>query len=282
MVIYTENIAFCGVKLFRDERSKTLVTNPADPIHLVSCKGKVTVTDCVIEGMIDDGLNIHGNYWHMVSGEENMLHIRRCSDTDGLGSDAETFGVGDVISVYKGRTLEEKARLTVTGWKKTGMWTMDLTVDGNTELLENEDIVENRSTNADLEIRNCRFANANSHVRLQTRGEILIENCDFGIAVWLSGDMNYWFESSPVEHAVIRNCRFYTQKARIRICPEFTPTEKAPFYHGDLHIANTTFDRPTVLIGSGIRSVTMENCRTLGGEPFDHSGLTCEKFQIIE
>lgn len=254
--VYTENITLRGVKLFCDELSHGINTNSADAVHFVACKGTVTLTDSILEGMIDDALNVHANFYHVVQSKSHMICARRSELSHGLGAYTEVFGKGDTIAVYHGRTMEEKARFVIQDAHVTGEWTTELTVDGDTDGLCEEDIIENLSTNPALIFRNTRFAKANSHLRLQTRGKALIEHCDFTLPILLTGDMNYWFESSPINDLTVRDCTFRTPRAVIRICPEFTSTDAAPYYHRGVKILNNVFDNPTALVAShadGIR-----------------------------
>lgn len=50
----------------------------------------------------------------------------------------------------------------------------------------------------------------------------------------LTGDMSYWFESSPCERMVCRRVKFVGERAGVQAVPQFLPTDKAPYYHGDL------------------------------------------------
>ena len=76
-------------------------------------------------------------------------------------------------------------------------------------------LVENLSAQADITMRNCVFRKSNSHLRFQSSGRILIENCEIGLPVLLTGDGAFWFESSGVRDMTIRDTSFTTPKASI-------------------------------------------------------------------
>lgn len=240
--IYCKNISLKGVKYFHDELSHGIVTNSADGIHFVACKGKISIVDSIFQGMIDDALNIHSNYYHLTSAEGNLITARRSSRSHSLNAYSSVFSEGDVIAIYRGKTLEEKARLVLKKVKITSRWTIEFETDGFASEPEEGDIIENLSTNPEIFISGCDFSKTNTHLRFQSRGKTLIENCSFTLPVMLTGDMNYWDEASPIEDFTVRDCRFLSERAIIRIIPEFTPTEKAPFYHRNIKIVNNTFE----------------------------------------
>lgn len=278
--VYTENITLRSIGFFRDEISHGVITNSADGIHFVACKGKVEITDSIFEGMIDDALNIHANYYHVVKGDGNTIYARRSNFSHGLNAYAEVFGEGDVIAVYNGATLEEKCRFTIINAEVTGEWTTKFTVDKFSDFLCEDDLIENITTNPELIIRNSRFSKINSHVRLQTRGKTLLENCEFSLPVMLTGDMNYWFESSPINDLTIKDCRFLGKRGFIRLIPEFTPTDTAPYYHSGIKVENCSFEHNPVLIGNGGKDITFYNCAVLNGDKIETETHGCENIII--
>lgn len=263
--VYTKNISLHAVKLCHDSLSHGIVSNAADGIHFVACKGKIELTDSIFEGTIDDALNIHANFYHTVRGEKNVIYARRSKLSHGLNAYSEVFGVGDEIAVYRGRTMEEKARFTVQEVRITGAWTIELVIDHPAEDLCEEDLIENLSTNPEIFFRNTRFAKSNAHLRLQTRGKAIVEDCYFTLPVLLTGDMNYWFEASPIKDLTIRHCTFAGERATIQIIPEFTATEAAPYYHSGIKILENTFDCHTPLVTRAASDITFLNNRASDG-----------------
>lgn len=257
--IGTENITLEKIMLFRDELSHGIVTNSADGIHFVACKGEIRLRNSVFEGMIDDALNIHSNYYHTVKAEGNRLFARRSHLSHGLNALSRVFSEGDTIAVYRGHTLEEKGRYTIKNVSITDRWELTIETDRILQGIEKEDIIENISTNPHIHINGCRFGKANTHLRFQSRGKIIIENCDFSLPVLLTGDMNYWFEASPVNDFTLKNCNFYGDRGKIRIIPEFTPTEKAPFYHKNIKITDNTFHTADYIESRHAENVIQEN-----------------------
>ena len=257
-VLCTDNISLNGYRLYRDALSHGIVTNSADGVHFVACKGKVTMENCVFEGMIDDALNIHANFYSTLRAEGNTLLAARSEASHALNAYSQVFRAGDVIAVYNGHTMEEKARFVLRDVQIVDRWTVRLATDRPTDCLCADDLIENISTNPEIYIRNCRFGKANSHLRFQSRGKTVIENCEFSLPVLLTGDMDYWFESSPVQDFTLHNCVFASDRARVCIVPSFTPTEKAPFYHQNIKILNNRFASADPLEQHGADNVVFE------------------------
>lgn len=261
--LYCENISLEGVKLFRDERSHGIVTNSADGIHFVACKGKIRVTDSVFQGMIDDALNIHSNYYHLEKADGNGITAVRSSLSHALNAYSEVFAPGDTIAVYKGRTLEERGVFTLKSVQIISRWSVFLETDSAAVDPETGDIIENLSVNPEVFIKRCVFGKANSHLRFQSRGKILIEDCDFSMPVLLTGDMNYWDEASPCNDFTVKNCRFTSERGIIRIVPSFNPTGKAPYYHKNIRILNNTFTVNNPLEQHFAHNVIFEDNKTV-------------------
>jgi hypothetical protein len=133
-----------------------------------------------------------------------------------------------------------KQTFTVERVDVTGDFTADLTCVGDLSALCEGDTIENRSAQADLHIQNCRFGKAATHLRLQTRGRVLIEDSECSLKILLSGDKNYWYEGSPINDLTIRNCRFTGKRGMIIAMPSFDACPEAPYYHSGIKIIQNT------------------------------------------
>ena len=282
--MYSENITLDGLKMFYDERSHGIATNAADAIHLISCRGKVEIVNTVLESMKDDALNIHGNYYTVESVECGVIHAKIRTDIQkdpGVNAHFKMFDRGDVIAVYDQGTMLEKQRLTVEKVDVTGDFTADIYIDGegaDLSAFQLGDTIENLSIQADLHIKNCRFGKANTHLRLQTRGRILIEDTECALTLLMSGDKNYWYEASPVTDLTIRNCRLvgYRGYAYLVANAEFTPVPEAPFYHSGVKVINNVFDGANALSLANVDGVLFEGNVIKSGEPFRNAFGNCK------
>lgn len=276
--MYSENITLDGLKLFCDERSHGIATNAADAIHLISCFGKIEIVNSVLESMKDDALNVHGNYYTVESIGDGVIYAKLNTDIQanpGVNAYYKMFGEGDKIAVYKENTTLQKRCLLVEGVEVTDDFHATIRVNGDLSEVATGDSIENLSAQADLHVKNCRFGKAMTHLRLQTRGKVLVEDCECYLKILLSGDKNYWYEASPINDLTIKNCRFVTDHAHIAACPEFKICDESPYYHSGVKIIGNTFDAVTALNFNHCSGVLFENNVNSRGASFSNIFNNC-------
>ena len=246
--MYSENLKINNLKLYYDERSHGIVSNDGDAMHIISCFGNLDITDCICEGMEDDALNIHGNYYGVKGTDRNILYAYCYDLSTCINAHYKMFGEGDEIAVYRGNSMEEKGRYIVKNVTITGDYDIRIEVERPVVGIDMNDTIENLSAQPRVTIRNCRFGKANSHLRLQTRKRIVVENCISSLPILLTGDKNYWYESSPINDLTIRNCSFTGRRGFISAMPEgFDYTLEAPYYHSGIKILDNSFETVTAL-----------------------------------
>lgn len=262
--MHTKNLYIDGFKLCYDERSPGIIANEADGIHAVACSGDFILKNSIIEGIIDDALNIHSNFYQVTSSEGDTI---KAFPAGAVSAEYKIFDKGDTIAIYKGATLEKNAEYIIKDLRCLEDKIVEIKVDRPLLKHEKGDVIENLSAQAKVNISNCRFGKANTHLRFQTRGGVLIENCETDLPFWLTGDMSYWFESSPVDNIVIRNTKFATPDAVISSIPEFMPTEKEPYYHGNLVVEDCEFMAGTPVYANYTKSIRfIRNQSSIGVE----------------
>jgi hypothetical protein len=281
--MYSEHITLDGVKYFSDERSHGIATNAADAVHLISCFGQVEIVNSVFEGMKDDALNIHGNYYTVNGISGNVIHARLHTDIQanpGVNAHYKMFDKGDTLAIYRGSTNLCKQTLTVERVEVTGDFSADLTCVGDLSVLCEGDTIENRSAQADLHIKNCRFGKAGTHLRLQTRGKVLIEDSECSLKILLSGDKNYWYEGSPINDLIIKNCRFIGKRGMIVAMPSFDVCPEAPYYHSGIKMIQNTFEVATALDLSHCKDILFEGNVNSAGMAFGNMLQDCA--EVVE
>lgn len=267
MGIYTyrvENITLDGFRLTHDEKSPCIVANAADAVHSFGTSGKFEIRNSIFEGMIDDAINIHANFRTVarIEGNDLYTHCASCEpQANGL------YRVGDVIAVYRGKTMEESARYKITAIEVINSDLCKFTLDRPAENHQEGDLIESITANCDVIIENCVFGKANSHLRLQSRGKFIIRNCEIELPLLLSGDASYWFESGPLTDLTVENCRFVGDHAKIAIKSEVFPTEAEPYYHKNLKILNNTFDVDVPLKGGYADGIVFKGNTNSDGKP---------------
>lgn len=240
MPIHSRDLYLDRVMFAPCEKSQGIITNLADALHTFACSGDLVMTDCLFEGMIDDAVNVHGQFYLVEKCEGNCLTVRQTLEGETTG--VIIFGAGDRIGVHRSRTTEVDAEYVVRNTRIIDDDLVELTLDRPVSVAhEPGSLVENLSAQVDLIMRGCAFRNANSHLRIQTAGKIRIEKCEIGLPLWLTGDGSFWFESSGVRDMVVRDTAFTTEEATILVNPQILPTEKEPYYHRNIRIENCSF-----------------------------------------
>lgn len=258
----TENISLDGFCLSYDAESPCIVSNAADGVHTFGTSGRFEIKNSVFEGMIDDAINIHSNFRTVerVCGNEIYTYSASCEKQA-----ANLYRVGDLIAVYKGKTMEEAARYVIRKIETVSGDIKKFTVDREALAHSEGDLIECITANCDVTIENCVFGKANSHLRLQSRGQIVMKNCSSELPLYLTGDASYWFESGPVTDLTVENCRFFGDRGKIAIKSEVLPTEAAPYYHQNLKLLNNEFETEYPLMGGYARGIVFKgNKNTLG------------------
>lgn len=244
--MFCENIALKHFDMYLDEKCKGLITVNADSVHCFHCTGKILVEDCIFDNMLDDAINIHGNYTEVTAtaGKEVKAHVAAA----GL-ENIKWYQAGDVLNIYRGKTQELKDSYKVVKAEypcdREIMIHFDRAVDAATG-----DIIEN-SAMPEIEIRRCKTGkNRPRGFLLSSGGKTLVENCFFNncsCAIHFTGDTTYWYESGPVRDVIIRYCHFYncgycSADYAIMATPEVEVTEKVPCYHKNIKITDNIFE----------------------------------------
>lgn len=154
------------------------------------------MVDPFFEDMIDDALNVHIYFL------AEATDVRNLTVKDGrssfLNANCIVIGGDDEIDIYYGLPLEMKEPCRICRSVKRYDYPIDRLLDQPSSRICRGDRIENLTSQARLTVQNCWFGKANMHLRLQIRGTRLIENCECGLPKILTGDMNFWFEPSPV------------------------------------------------------------------------------------
>ena len=241
MPIHSRNLYLDHVRFSHCGKSQGIITNLADAVHTFACSGDLVLTECVFEGMMDDALNVHGQFDLLEKCEGNRL-TARATIQGGHSTGVTIFGPGDRIGIHSGRTTSIESEYTVRATSVIDDDLVELVLDRPIEHSpEPGCLVENLSAQANLTIRRCVFQKANTHLRIQTAGKVRIEECEIGLPIWLTGDMNYWLESSGVRDMEVRDCAFTSERALFFVNPQVLPTEKEPYYHRNIRIEHCSF-----------------------------------------
>lgn len=243
--LHCENIYIRGLRLTGDEKSQGIITNSADAIHAIGNSGDFLIDDSVLENMIDDAMNVHGQFQKTVSCVGNILTVKITSH--GITQYSNLTDEGDEIAIYEGNTMVCRSTHKVLQRTVIDPFTAELTLDSAPGEINEGDLVENLTGNCKLTLRRCRFGKSNTHLRFQTRGRVLVEDCVTELPFLFTGDATFWYESGPCCDAAIRNTYFVKPEAIIEACPDVCACEKEPYYHKHITVENCLFVNETPL-----------------------------------
>ncbi|HPE94878.1 MAG TPA: right-handed parallel beta-helix repeat-containing protein [Bacillota bacterium] len=186
-----------------------VVSASADATHFLCCMGKLSMTNCVFDNMLDDGTNIHGMYRFICGTEGKHTFIIKNSEPD----TASYYREGDTVSAVKMTDFQEIVHAVVKEVRQDGAITR-VTVDGDVSCVPCSGYALDNLTTAPDEVHISNVKTGSNRPRgflIATLGKVLIENCTFhnsssGIHMQPFGEV--CMESQGVEDVTIRDCRF--------------------------------------------------------------------------
>ncbi len=241
--------------------------------------------------MGDDFLNLHGM---------NVMVQKRIDDfTVEVGVSGKTgasyvLGVGDEVWFIDGNTVQRGETGTIKEIKEirdgSKVIAKRIVFERKVpESLKEKDALENKTWNAELEIRGCNVLKKNRArgLLITTPKRAVVENNYFrtaGTAILIEGDVDFWYESGGITDLTIRNNVFEDcfssgyngdwGHAVITIHPSFKPkSENDEPYHRNIRIENNvfkSFDYP-ILFARSVRGLIFRDNklgRTKTYQPF--------------
>ena len=242
-----ENIYMDNFSMYMDYQGNgRMVTNNADAIHCFTCYGDIVLKNSYMDGLLDDVINVHNQYLQVQKVDKRKLVLSYPGTS--VDIHCPMFVEGDYAAIYRLRTLEKKGRyqvkrITIDEQNRQLVFEFDEDMSD----IQIGDMIENISAQPSILIENCKFGRFRGTSRLQSRGKIIVRNCEFNNEEfnWVfAGDMTYWFESGPVEDFTIENCIFNAKGGTPRIVfmgGEVEYTEKENYYHRNIKVKNCHF-----------------------------------------
>lgn len=207
----TEDIKIINSGVYTRDGSDRYISSTADATHFANCKGDILVENCRIEGMLDDGTNVHGTYvkvdevvdqysvrvalhhfeqkgFKFADKGDEVWFIQKPSPARGVVNEVvKSAFINDTYSV-----LTFKNKIPVN--------------------LSKGDVLENKTWNPVFTMRNCRITKHRArNAMIKTPHKIIIEDNYFSsdmASIGLRGETFKWYESGAVEDVIIRNNTF--------------------------------------------------------------------------
>ncbi len=201
--------------------SGRMMSTTADATHFAGCKGTVSLEDCTLEGMGDDGVNIKSGLYlivrkrldeHTVLGQHNLKM-------------ADLPDEGDVMEMSHTETLlphaSDKVKTADMELGEERLHRISFAKELPAELREG-DVLGNASRVAKLRMKNCTVrANRARGVLCQTR-DAVIEGCTFSnctsAGILVLTETTHFFESIGTRDVTVRgnlieNCNMHAAAA---------------------------------------------------------------------
>ena len=246
------NITLSGCRFTVRDGSPRILSINADATHFVNCSGLVHIHDCLMEGMMDDGVNVHGIYT-TVSDVTDNRHL-----TLELGHyqqfNVNVYYPGDEIVFYDTELMREVGTGYVESAKLTDERHIAITLQEEAKFPLTVGLTaENRERMPEVLIENCRIGrNRPRGVLLGTPKKAVVRGCTFYTscaAVQIAGGPDgFWYESGATQDVLVENnhfhdCCYLGQGAVVHImrsgCPVGAPSD---IYHGKIVVRNNLFE----------------------------------------
>ena len=247
---HCENILLEYVEVIPNASRNRVFSTYADATHFTCCSGKIELSHCRFEGMMDDPLNVHGIYAPVAAVHDDSHLEVGTGHYQQAGICPVAPGRAVIIS---GETLLPRGEVDIAQVDviNSGRW--HVTLAGPLPCaLQPGDCLESLVWCPDVRVTHCRMGrNRARGPLLSTAGRIRVEHNTFhhaGTAIKLSGDANSWFESGSVRDVLIRDNIFndcgYGPWGRgiIAIDPEIEPAGfREEKFHRNIRIEGNDF-----------------------------------------
>lgn len=186
-----------------------MVSTTADATHFIGCRGTVTLRNCTLNNMLDDGLNLHGVYQEIVDiqsdhkigvrmghAQQQGFTIGKANDTLGILRLSDSFFPSDKLTIksiqkingrYQIITLNEKLPSTV----KVG------------------DLIENLDAYPELLVENCNIGHNRARgLLISNPKKTVVQNNTFSTEmepILIPVESGHWFEAGNATNVVIKN-----------------------------------------------------------------------------
>lgn len=248
----TDGINILNSGVYIREGSDRVISATADATHFANCKGNILIENCRIEGMYDDGTNVHGTYVEVdkVLGPKKVRVALKHFEQMGF----QFAGKGDEVWFIKNPNPQRASEGVVSSVDVVNEKYIDLTLETNLPSdLKQGDILENKTWNPVFTMRgNIIRDHRARNIIIKTPKKIVIENNDLSSmmsSIMLRGETFFWFESGNVEDVLIRNNRFVhcayggAEHAILKVSPRLGRTfDQAGLYDRNIVFENNSIE----------------------------------------
>lgn len=259
-------------KFIVTSRADRNISTRADATHFLGCKGLIKVENCLLEHMLDDGINVHGAYVKVEKHMGEKTFLCEISHSQQWGF---IFGEkGDEIMMTSRETILPIFKTSIKSIKVLNERRMLITVAEIPEEMPKGLLsFENLTWNPDLLMNdNIIRENRARGALITTKGKVVVENNYFSSqmhGILIEGDNNKWYESGGVQDIIIRNNTFENIgfgngiSYPLYASPLFRPEQKLgdTKFHHNIDFSNNTIKsfNGHVVFGMSIRGLKINN-----------------------
>ncbi len=211
---YCNNVTYKNVSLQPPENR--LVSCPRDGFHIYSCRGTILMDGIVIDGMCDDGQNVHGEWFPISSVTGNVLEFSRFPQR------YDEIEIGTELALFSTDTNAEYFKSEITKMELNTLGNLEVTLADTppSDIVISSDGSTKEKTMADfLFFQPDKYILRNSVIRNTYRGvKLSAQNAEiYGnifernvYDIWIGAENDPWFvESTHPENVKIYNNKFY-------------------------------------------------------------------------
>ncbi|KPL08290.1 hypothetical protein AMJ86_01210 [bacterium SM23_57] len=188
----------------RPKGTTRLTSTNADGSKYVHTGGMLTIKDCYYEGMGDDAINIHSSYGKVVKRDGKTLSIARIRRGKEVDVSARYVLQGDTVEFYDGKTMVPKGSAKIL--ERDGQ---SMTLDVVPNRVAVGDLFNNISMTPKVRISGVEVHRNRARGFLLQSQDVIVEQCRIfhptGIGIFVTMDVNYWFESGQGKDVILRN-----------------------------------------------------------------------------
>ncbi|QHI39251.1 Alpha-1,3-galactosidase B [Kordia antarctica] len=248
----SEDIKIINSGVYIRKGSDRVMSIAADATHFANCKGDILIENCRLEGMYDDGTNVHGTYVEVDKIIDSKTIRVALKHKQQMGF--QFADVTDEIWFIKQPNPQRKETNTVAKVTVINDYYTDLTFKTDIPSdLKIGDILENKTWNPNFTMRGNTIRDHRArNIIIKTPKKILIEDNDLSSmmsSIMLRGETFFWFESGNVEDVIIRNNRFVhcayggAEHAILKVSPRLGKTfDDSIMYDRNILFENNTIE----------------------------------------
>ena len=282
--LLVENLKIKNVNSLLRPGSDRMLAVIADMFHCVNCSGNIEISQCRIENMKDDGINIHS----LLCEVKKILnpHTMIVEFPYFAKRAINLFQTGEKLHCLKGESFQRGGELTVRSSEFAGQYHLRIETEEEISPELKGYFLESSDAMPKIHIHDCRTGNNRGRGFLVSSNKpAVIENNTFynmsaGISV--NGASVNYMEGGAVDGLVIRKNFFagcaYRRGSAVNIHPAAIKEEYAKPYHKNVSIVDNLFKLTgnPLIYARLVKGLLIENNqydREDGQQPFEKAGF---------